>query len=236
MKRYLGMESTLSNQVNLWKSKKNKIELESESKLPFITISREYGCGGYAVAKEIINLINKNINKSEMQWGAYDRYILDKVMEDMGLSKALAETLTNNAQKSITSFFQTTFSKFPPQVAIFKNMVKTIKILAENGNAIIVGRAGIAITRDIPNGYHVRIVADMDWKIKSVMKNFGVSATEATKIITEKTKERDGFIKEYVKFDPTISNHYDLIVNNSKNTTEEVAKIIVESMKIKGII
>jgi len=235
MSQYKNLEKNLSKQVKFWENQKGKAEKQDENKLPFITISREYGSGGYAIAEELLNILNVEY-KSEPSWGAYDRKILDKVMNDMGISETLLKTLTSDAKKKMTNFFLTTFSKYPPQVAIFQKLVETIKILATNGNAIIIGRAGNAITKEFENGFHVKIVAHLNNKVEKVAKNFNVNKKEAERIIKEKSAERNSFVKEYIKFDTNNTHNFDLTINNSKYSNKEVAQIIVNAMKIRGFI
>ncbi len=235
---YAPMEKYLSAQVKYWQQMKEQIsakEIEKKKHLPFITISREYGCFGYNLAEKLIKLLNEEYNP-EPVWAAYDRKLLEKIMEDMGLSQSLTETLTNNARKTLTNLLQTTFSKFPPQVAVYRKLVETIRILAINGNVVIVGRAGNVITRDFDQGYHVRLVASMDWRIKNIQGKTDMSKKEAEKTILEKTREREGFIKEYVKFDLTNPHNFHIVINNSHHTLEEAARLIIEGMKIKGLI
>ncbi|MCP4131632.1 MAG: cytidylate kinase-like family protein [bacterium] len=236
---YSAMDKYINSQVSYWKSQKEKVSTKEEVLVtPYVTVSREYGCGGYDVAVELIRLINEEF-KPEPVWAAYDRKLLEKVMTDMGLSSSLTETLTNNARKHVTNLIQTTFSKFPPQVAVYKKLVETIGLLAANGNVVIVGRAANVITRNIRHisgGYHVRIVAPMEWRAEQMAEKQNLSKKEATKMITEKSKERGSFLKEFVKFDVENPHNYHMYINNSEHSNEEAARLILEGMKIKELL
>ena len=91
--KYSYMEKRITSQLKYWKQQKNKVDIvdrtrdrEQESiKLPFITISREYGCFGFSVAEKITELLNAD-KKINPPWAAYNRELLDRVMRDMGLS------------------------------------------------------------------------------------------------------------------------------------------------------
>ncbi len=230
------MDTYINSQLRYWQQRKDFIEnIEEKSIVPFITISREYGCGGYDIAAKIVELINAEKNEDPL-WTAYDKELIQKVMDDMGLSQALVETLTTNGRSKMADVLETTFSKMPAQVTVYRKMVKVIRLLAFNGKVIIVGRGGNAITRDMENGYHVRIVAAEDWKVKNIMEKLSNSRKEAEKLVKTKQNDRERFIKEYVKFDLTDPENYDIVINNSRNTTEEAAKIIIAGMKIKGLL
>jgi cytidylate kinase len=238
----------VEKQVKFWHERKNKIDKPQtiitkirENKLPkkdyypFVTISREYGCGGFEVAERLSTILNTEYD-FKSPWAAYDKEVLDTVMDDMGICQCLADTLTASARRSLTEFLQTAFSDFPSQLSVYKKLVETIILLAENGHVVIVGRAGNVITRDMKSGYHVRLVADMEWRIDRIATMFRISRHEAREMITKKSKERDSYMKKYVKFDISDPHNYHMFVNNSLYSSEEVARLIIEGMKLKGLI
>jgi cytidylate kinase len=157
-------------------------------------------------------------------------------MEDMGLSESLAKTLTDDARQQMTNVLNTSFSKFPPQVTVYKKLAETIRMLAVNGNVVIVGRAGNVITREMTGGYNIRIIAPMDYKIKNVMAIKQVDKKEAEKLVIDNTTRRVNYIKEFVDFDIIEAHNYHLILNAAKFTIDEMASIVIEGLKIKGLI
>jgi len=235
------METYINGQVKFWEKQKEKIDTsqikkeEVKKQLPFITISREYGCGAYEIGKKLADFLNEK-SAGTPPWAAYDKELLEKIMNDMGISSSLAETLTNNAKKALTNLLQTSFSKFPSQVTIYKKLVETERLLATNGKVILIGRAGNVITKDMEKGYNVRIVADKKWKVNRLAALMKIKEKEAEKIIDAKDKERNLFIKEYVKFDVTDPHHYHLFINVARHTEKEVAEIIAKGLEKKGFI
>ena len=157
-------------------------------------------------------------------------------MKDMGLSHQLAEIMTLTARKTMTNFFQTTFSKFPPQVAVYKKLTETVMTIASNGYGIIVGRAGNAITRDMECGFHVRLVASMEWKINRISELMNLKKKDAEALILEKSRQRDEFLREFVRFDNSDVLNYHLVINNARYNSEEAAAIIAKGMLSKGLV
>jgi cytidylate kinase len=229
------MDKYINSQVKYWHQQKEKIDTPEKKGRTFVTISREYGCGGFEVARKICEIMNKE-HATEPQWAAYDRQLLDKLMEDLGLSSSLADTLTTSARSAMTNLIQTSFSEFPSQVAVYRKLAETVRTLCFNGNVVVVGRAGNVITRDMKNGYHVRMVAPMDWKITNIAEKVELSRREAEKLINDKTEEREGFIRNYVRFDPSDPHNYHLLINNGLHSAEEAARIVIEGLKRKGLI
>lgn len=243
MIRYSNMESRISSQFKYWKGQKDKVDIVDRNrdrstdhiKKPYVTISREYGCFGFSIAEKITDLLNFE-KKSDHPWAAYNKELLDKVMKDMGLSTGLMETMTGNARKTMTDLLQTYFDKFPPQVAVYRKLAETVRVLAEIGNVVLVGRAGNIITREIPRGLHVRIIASMEFRVKNIAQARKIGIKEAEKVINEKTRERDSFIREYLRFDSTESSNYDMVINNSSYTADQAANLIIGAMRSKGLI
>lgn len=233
------MQKYIDSQVRYWKERKAAIEtveskdmIEKKNK-PFITLSREYGVGAYELAEKIVQLINEKYTTTP-EWAAYDRALLDRIIDDLGLSQSLAQTLTDNARNNLTDFLQTSFSNFPPQVAVFRKLVETIRTLAIAGNVVIVGRAGNIITRDMIKGFHVRIVSPLNIRAERISKLQNVSNKEAERLIAEKDSKRDGFIKEFVKFNNADPLNYHLSVNLGYMSIDEAAAVIVDSMMACG--
>ncbi len=235
------MQKHIDAQVRYWKDRKDAIEKvefneEADKKIrPFITLSREYGVGAFELAEKVVHIINDKY-KSSPEWAAYDRSILDKIMDDLGLSESLAQTLTDNSRKKMTDFIQTAFSKFPPQVAVYRKLVETIRTLAIHGNVVIVGRAGNVITRDMTKGFHVRIVAPLSFRADRISRTHNIKHPDAEKLIIEKDAKRDGFIEEYVKHDNREPLNYHIVVNLGQMTVDEAAAAIVNSMQACGFL
>jgi cytidylate kinase len=236
------MQKYIDSQVRYWKEQKEGVDLPvlkakraaAEKKdRPFITLSREYGSGAYEIGEKIIMLINEKY-KSKPEWAAYDKKLLDNIVNDLGISETLAESLTSNTKQKLSDFIQTFFSKFPPQVAVYRKLTETMRRLAINGHVVLVGRASNMITRDIENGFHVRIVAPVQYRAGRISSWKNISMKEAEQIVTEKNKERDSFIKEFVKFDNTNPLNYHITVNLGQMSINEAAAVIVDSMKDCG--
>ncbi|HPS56993.1 MAG TPA: cytidylate kinase-like family protein [Spirochaetota bacterium] len=230
-------------QVKFWKNQKDaidQVEVKEKTRAasgqkPFVTISRQYGAGAYEVGEKLVTLMNERL-KPEHAWAAYDRKLLDKLEKDLGLSESLAGTLTENARAKLTDLLQTNFSKFPPQVAVYRKLVENIRTLASNGNVVIIGRAGNIITEDMANGFHVRVVAPLHQRVERMSKILSVRYEEAKQIVMERDQKRDSFISEYVKHDNTDPLNYNLVLNMGKLSVDEAAEIIAASMKIYSML
>ncbi|HPJ38169.1 MAG TPA: cytidylate kinase-like family protein [Spirochaetota bacterium] len=229
------MENVLSSQIKYWKQQKTDIEARAEilpekkqNRFPFITISREYGCGGYDIAAALVEFLNDG-RSLKPEWAAYDRVVLEKISSDMGLSEQLTDTLTSSSRKQVTSFFETTFASYPSQLSVYRHLSETIRTLAANGRVIIVGRGGGIITRDMPKGFNVRVVAPVEWKAERMASINSIKKADAEKLVIKKNAEREKFFRDLVKFDIASPYNYHLVLNNQSYSTRDAARIIYEA-------
>jgi hypothetical protein len=84
------LEKAILKQVKVWEKAKKIIE-KSEVPRPFITISREYGCGASEVAAALAEELNKH--EGTDAWQAYDKEVLNKIIENHNVSEKLLETI-----------------------------------------------------------------------------------------------------------------------------------------------
>jgi hypothetical protein len=229
------LDKYISAQVKYWEQKKNTLTAPEERKSlrQFITISREYGCSGYSIGKKIAETLNAVEPAPSPLWAAYERQVLDRVMEEMELSSHLVKTLTDDALKDLSDILKSVFSTLPPQVAVYQKLAQTVRILAAHGNVVLVGRASNVITREMKGGYHVHLIAPMEIKVNNIMKFKNVSKKEAEKLVADNTARRENYITEYVRFDIRDPHNYDMVINLGSNSPDTAVKLIIEGMKAK---
>ncbi len=234
MKNIFSIDSATVYQEANWKRRKQTVEMMDDRAMPFITISREYGCLGYNVGKTVSKILNDEF-KQTPPWSVFERKILKHLTEDMHISLELAETLTDRAKSSMADYFRMTFSNYPPEAVVYRKLVEIMRLIAVNGHAVIIGRVGNVITRDLPKGFHVRIIASSEKKIQNIKNHFNVSRKEAKQILLRKGETREEFLLKHLKVDMTDPSLYDLVINTTDYTVEETAHLIIRGMESYGL-
>ncbi len=235
MKEIFSMDSAISYQESNWKSRKKTVDMGNKKSLPFLTISREYGCLGYSVGEALADIFNKE-QRHDPMWAVYERGIIDHLMKDMNISYELAETLTDKARNAMDYFFKTSFRKYPPEAMVYRKLVETIRILAANGHAIIIGRVGNVITRDLPRGYHVRLFASAEKKLENLCNQFNIKKSEAREILEKKGEVREQFLLKHLTVDLNDPSIYNIMINTTDLSIEDTARFIIKGMEHSGII
>lgn len=175
-----------------------------------ISISREHGTNG----KEIGRLVAAKLNIP-----FYDK----EEIKDF----AIKNGITNNYSKEeiYDNFLTLDVSK----EAII-NQTKVIKKIANNDDAVIVGRAADYILEGNKNLIKVFIYAPIDYKIKNIMKNYGDDSTQAKNHILASDKSRSNYYSAIANRNWGDKNNYDLCID-AKIGNENVVKIICNYVK-----
>lgn len=176
-----------------------------------ISISREHGTNG----KEIGNLVAKELNIP-----FYDK----EEIKDYALKNNII-----NSNYSNEELYEHFLSLDASKEAII-NQSKVIKNIANNGNAVIIGRAADYILKENKNLIKIFIYAPMDYKIKNIMKNYGDNEKQAKSHILNSNKLRSNYYSVISNKIWGDKNNYDLCID-SKIGNENVVKIICDYVK-----
>jgi cytidylate kinase len=193
--------------------------------LPFVTISREAGAGGWALASSLVDLLNRR-DRSTPPWQSFDRALVERVAEDHHISERLIESLedvSHNWLKDILS----ALTVAPSELAVYKRLAQTIRAIAQVGNAVIVGRGGVFVTRDMATGVHVRLVAPLEHQIKNTMSYYDLERDAAVKRVEEVDRNREAFFKRYCRADIPYADLFTVSFNTAKVSEQRIAEMLL---------
>ena len=124
--------------------------------------------------------------------------------------------------------------KYVSERKIGKTIKGVILNIATDGYSIMVGRAVHIIAKDIKKALHVRLVAPLEYRVNSIMKYNNLNREEALEYIEKTDKERKAYRKALLKDDPK-NNLFDITLNRSVFTDEELVEIILYAAMKKNI-
>lgn len=196
--------------------------------MAIITFSRAYGCGvrelGVNLAKklgyhyfdkDIIPIIAKKIGKTKEQMEDH---------EDM--KDVISDYVINIVSSRYTFLKKDTVNR----QAYIENIKEVVLNLANQGNAIIIGRGSQCILQNYPNAIHIRIVADIDFRVEHLRK-YHYMEPSGDMSIKGVIKKVDDSREKYLQVhfgkdwdDPTL---YHVVINRSKLSLQSAEKIIL---------
>ncbi len=157
---------------------------------PVITISREVGCSGIAIAEDLASRLNKKYHGHH--WKVLSKEIFQESARELNIDPERVSKVFKQIDRSTFDELLNAFNekKYKSDKKVRRTVVEVIRSFAEDGYCIIVGRASNIIAGDIKNALHARVVALMDNRIQSIMKKDKISRQEAVSFIERVEKER----------------------------------------------
>ncbi|MCG8410722.1 MAG: cytidylate kinase-like family protein [Bacteroidales bacterium] len=231
----------MTNILLKYLAERHKSEIENNEELikraPVITISREFGCPANLCASELAELLSQIEGSDSEPWKIISKEILEQAAKELGLTPDKIEFIFKFEKRSaVDEIMEALSSKYYKSERKIRNTIKNvIKDIGEQGRAIIVGRAGSSILKDMPNSLHIRLIAPINYRIKEISRKHKISIIEARKLTLDMDKKRAQLRKEFAG--RSISDvDYDLIFNTMNFKPIEMAEIIMKAIHLKGII
>lgn len=229
--------------VDLLKYMSDRLQEDSgnfEKAGPVITISRLCGCPAKTVAKLLTEeLISKKaaLGRKENDWRYITKEILNESARELELAPKNIKYVFDYEQKSlIDEILAAHTNKYYKSDRKIRNTIaRVIRNIACEGNVVIVGRGGVAITHDIPRSLHVNLEAPLEWRVLRNAEKYGLSIAEAEKQTIEIDKKRKQF-REYFEGKDTDYTWFDITFNCMTMTVEEIVKIILKTIEIRKFI
>ena len=194
-----------------------------------ITISRQYGAGGKTLGKMIVD---------ELGYEFADSEIVAKVAEMANVSTHWVETVENEAGGKLSRFITRMVSK-PLVDRILKDergyideeiyldyLVLIIAQVADEGDAVILGRGSQYILDDHPDAYHILMIDEFENRVRFIKQHYDLSDSRATKVVRSEDKRRKALYQKLGKIDYNDPFLYHLVLNMSKVSLEEAKKMV----------
>ncbi len=191
----------------------------------FITISREYGSGGYAIGELMLQLLNRG--NPPQPWKLYDRNLVDKIIADHSLADELRSSLEEHQLSKLDDWVASVFEHKPPQVVLVEKTAVTVRSLAMRGRAIIMGRGGMASTKGIKGGLNVHLVAPLEDRVSYTCRMTGEDRDAVLKRTERIDRERREYVKAYYGVDLKDATIFHAVLNTSRLGYARTARTIV---------
>src|SRR4030081_1444399 len=196
-----------------------------------ITIEREYGCGGGAVAAKLAE---------HLGWKLWDHLLTDEIARIANVDPSAVmrcdERMDSRVYRLAKAFWRGSYersSALGNQAFDTDRMVSmmdgiTGKIAAE-GNAVVVGRGAPYFLRERSDAFHVFLYAPRAEKIRRLHED-GCSESESQDLVDTVDRERIAFVKHYFNADWPTRSLYHLMLNTAVGD-DPVIETILSTMR-----
>jgi cytidylate kinase len=185
-----------------------------------ITISRQYGAGAMALGKMLAEKYGYTFASREIVQQIADKA---KVSTDFVLSvekeagTRLSRFMTRIiSSRGMVSKILRDDSGYIDEKLYLDYLVLTVVQIADEGNAVIMGRGSQYILRTHPDAIHILLVDDFDNRVARVAKREKATREQAMRIVTNQDKRRLSLYHQLGKQDYDSPALYHLVLNMSR--------------------
>lgn len=184
--------------------------------MPIVTISR----GSYSHGKEVAERVAQRLG-----YQCIAREVLLEASQQFNVPEV---QLTEAIEVAPSAFDPLTFRKKRFVAYIQAALLKKI----QSDNVVYHGFAGHFFLRTVPNVVKVRILADLEERIRIVMERDGLNWGEAAKTIEKLDEQRTRWSLALYNMDPADPGLYDLIFNIRQLSLEGAVELICRAVML----
>ena len=201
--------------------------------LPFVTISREVCAGATTVGQLLTPMLNREFCEEGRDWVLLDKNLLTHALTRQNLEERLEKFLPEDRISEIKGVIGELMGLHPSLWQLEHQVAKVILQLAQVGHVLFVGRGAHIITQSLPGGFHVRLVAPLEIRVRRLMALQNCD-TEAAKAIVEKTDlARRRYLQANFDRDIEDPRSYDLVINTGRISAAAASQIVIEALRRK---
>lgn len=197
-----------------------------------ITIGRQFGSGGKCVAEVLGRKLGIPV---------YDQELIMKAAQESGFS---AEFFEQSDEKrrffSLSSIFATAYSSetenYMSDKGLFRIQCETIRNIAAQGPAVIVGRCSDYVLRDIKNKLDVFLTSPLEKRAARVAERQGIDYAKAMETVEREDRNREEYYNYYTFGNWGVASNYDLCIDSDKLGDEGTADMIIEFARRAGLL
>jgi cytidylate kinase len=199
---------------------------------PFVTISRQSGAGGHSLAKALIEVLHQQPDKELCgNWEMFDQKLVAMVADDPGLRVSVEALLGEEYRRASDDFFRQLLTATTHQDIVMDRVFRLVRILAEVGKAVIVGRAGSEVTRGLGPAVSVRLVAPLENRIEKMKELHHIDERKAKDLIDKSDSGRARLLKRHFRVDIDNPLLYDAVWNTAETSFPAIAESIVAVLR-----
>ena len=210
--------------------------------MPVITISKEPGAGGKGLSQDLARALGYEL---------VDKAMIVKVAKDAKVSAEKVEKFDQEGYDSMSKYLSNLLLADPslysglgfelpmagpgmlPAGYDFFDAEQYLKFtqslidrLYQKGNVVLVGRGSQVLLAGRPGCLHLRLVAQLEYRIKRVADKQRISEKEAREVILKRDRARANYIKDFYQRDWSDPGLYHLVVNTQLVSCEKLVSLV----------
>lgn len=218
------VHSAMKVAIHTWNNPLRRHAAEKLARV-FVTVSRQPGAGGVPLAQRLAERLNEH---APGDWSAWDQELVEKISAEHHLDKGTIETVVERPHTWLDNLVMSISQTVTPSdLAVYKKVAATIRALATAGHAIIVGRGGQFITEGMAGGIHLRLIAPLEYRIKTTAESFNLTLSAAAQRIAELEHNRDAFYRQFWPGKSLEPPSFTMTLNSAELSLDEMVECVL---------
>jgi cytidylate kinase len=200
-----------------------------------VTISREYGAGGLAVAEGLAQRLGYDLVSDDLSRSVAAKMGTSaEVASQATTGPSLPERILGNLGAGTAELQTPAAPRLPGDFdeSLRRELEREIRERGARGDVVILGRSAAHILAGTPGLVRVFLTAAREWRIAKVCEIFGQTRDEAIADIERVDSARRKFTKERHKAVWGDARYYDLTIDSSRFDIEGTIDVIALAVRV----
>jgi len=199
---------------------------------PFVTISREAGARGTTLADKLLEAFDEQADTALFgRWQVFDRRLCEIVAKDPSYRRSVDALLSEEYPSKTHDFFRQVIGSTVDHGILMDRVFQVVRALAALGKAIIVGRAGSQVTKGMPQGLRIRLVAPQEQRLRHLMDLEHLTERKARTELRKRDENRARLLKVHFDVDIADPAGYDVTWNTGTCSDDELVDATIALVK-----
>ncbi len=200
-----------------------------------ITVEREYGCGAGEIAAELAKRLG---------WKLWDQLLTQEVARMAGVDLSAVRRCEGRMDSAFhrlaKAFWRGSYERSSPLAAQIFDADRMVSLMeqiapriAQEGNAVIVGRGAPFFFREQADAFHVFLYAPRAEKVRRLVHD-GASEGDADLLVDTVDRERVAFVKHYFDADWPTRSLYHVMINTAIGNDCVIETVLETMHRVEG--
>jgi cytidylate kinase len=225
------IDRILDRQVGKWESEKSARAHEPGSRdrpgvpiQPILTVSRQRGSDGTILAERIAERFGYTL---------LHRDVIDRICESSGYKRRIIESLDGRARSQVQLLVESVLQgAYVDASDYLKALLEVIYSISQLGGVVVVGRGSNFILGH-ERGFHIRVVAPLDVRVRNLAEREGLAERDALREIEKSDRERTEWIRKACGRSIDDPLGYDLVINHVSISMESATRLVAAAAQEK---
>jgi cytidylate kinase len=191
---------------------------------PVLTVSRQRGSGGTLLAERLAERFGYTL---------LHRDVIDRICDSSGYRRRIVESLDGHARSQLQLWVESVLQgAYVDANDYVRALLEVIYSISQLGGVVVVGR-GANFILGHEHGFHIRVVAPREVRVRSLAAREGLAERDALREIEKSDHERTEWIRRVFRRSIDDPLGYDLVINQLSISLDSATSLVAAAAQEK---